>query len=307
MPSWTAAFSLVNATGKPLAGVIASKKRIRSDGQLDAPLVQVTDADGYTGFFMGDNEDNGTFTFELSGFVTVADVPASRPEFISGQSRKQITMQPVGIFGGPTPPGRRDFWQSVFNDTDDDLARTWASVQDNIVASNDEAIKSKIRSLLDGPTGDDDEVALINIFRALPCERAQKISREIGVDLILDNVDGSDWDDLMVVFARCGIVNFTQMDDDASRVFVRVRSCEDLNSLPLDAIAQLVRNMFDGACGDEDERAILQIMRCLSDDALRRLVQLPGVGIGEFDYKFDGDNWDLLEVRFRQAGLQLDT
>lgn len=111
----------------------------------------------------------------------------------------------------------------------------------------------------------------------------------------------------MTIFAGCGIIGFDQMDDDASRAFVSKHSCAELSLLPVQSIAQLIRNMFAGACGDDDEDAILKLLGCLSGATIMALVQLPGVRLSDFDWKFDGDQWDALGVLFRRFGLNFDT
>jgi len=58
--------------------------------------------------------------------------------------------------------------------------------------------------------------------------------------------------------------------------------------------------------GDDDEDAILKLLRCQSRDRLHQLVGMPGTDVGEFDDNFDGDQWDDLESFFAANGITLD-
>lgn len=218
-------------------------------------------------------------------------------------------MQKIKLSGpdGPYGPGLDEIVHDIFNETDDDDARGWASDPSSISGADNEEIIRRMNALLDDPTGDDDERAIINIFRALPCDRGREIVDKMGINRILDDMHGAEWDELMTIFVSCGIIGFDQMDDDASRAFVNKYSCAELSLLSVQSIAQLVRNMFAGVCGDDDEDAILKLLRCLSGATILALVQLPGVRLEDFDYNFDGDQWDKLEALFRPFGLNLDT
>jgi hypothetical protein len=196
----------------------------------------------------------------------------------------------------------------LFNQSDDDQARERVSsaTHQDIQRIADDELVGMINAMLDGPTGDDDEAAIIKIFEASDCERRSRLVARIGLDELLDNIDGIEWDRFMNLLVDCGVVGIERMDDDASRQFVNTRNCVQLGQLPMLAVRQLVLNMFAGSCGDDDEDAILRLLRCQSRARLQQLVTMPNVDVGRFDYNFDGDQWDDLEQLFAANGITLD-
>lgn len=196
----------------------------------------------------------------------------------------------------------------LFNDTDDDDARNRVSKasHDEIRGMSEDELVAMINAMLDGPTGDDDEAAILKILEASDCGRRVRIVDRVGLDELLYNVDGSEWDRLVILLTDCGIIGFDSMDDDASRLFVNTRSCSQLGQLTMSSVRQLVLNMFSGSCGDDDEDAILKLLRCQSRSRLHQLVGMPGTGVDRFDYNFDGDQWDDLEDFFAANGITLD-
>lgn len=196
---------------------------------------------------------------------------------------------------------------SLFNDEDDDRARDRISgtTSDGIRQMDDNELVSMIESMLDGPTGDDDETAILKILEALDCERRIRIVNRVGLGKLLSDVDGAEWHRLVNLLTECGI-GFDQMDDDHTRLFVNNQSCSQLSQLEMRDVRQLVLNMFSGSCGDDDEDAILTLLRCQSCPRLHHLVAMPGTDVRSFDYNFDGDQWDDLEALFAACGIVLD-
>jgi hypothetical protein len=198
---------------------------------------------------------------------------------------------------------------NLFNDTDDDQARerisaaTPEEIQQRI---SDNELVSMIDAMLDGYTGDDDERAILKILDALDCARRIRIVELVGVGELLYNLDGSEYDRLLTLLADCGIIGIGDLDDDGSRYFVNTHSCSHLGQLSMSTVRQLVLNMFSGSCGDDDEDAILKLLRCQSRERLHQLVSMPGTDVGEFDYNFDGSQWDDLEAFFADNGIALD-
>lgn len=197
---------------------------------------------------------------------------------------------------------------TLFNATDDDRAREriFAASEEEIRGMSDNELVSMLNAMLDGPTGDDDETAILKVVEAFDCEGRIRIVNRVGVSELLDNVDGSEWDRLVNLLTDCGIIGIDQMDDDASRLFVNTRSCSQLGQLSMSSVRQLVLNMFSGSCGDDDEDAILKLLRCQSKERLHQLVSMPGTDVGRFDYNFDGSQWDDLESLFAANGITLD-
>jgi hypothetical protein len=136
----------------------------------------------------------------------------------------------------------------LFNQEDDDIARKRISEasHDEIRHMSDNELVDMMNAMLDGPTGDDDEAAILKIFEALDCQRRIHIVNRVGLDQLLSDVDGEDWDKLVSLLTECGIIGIDKLDDGGSREFVYTRTCAQLGQLSISAVRQLVLNMFSG-------------------------------------------------------------
>ena len=168
---------------------------------------------------------------------------------------------------------------------------------------SDVSLRGLIVDMLEGFTGDADEKAILRILYCLPCDRVRRLVNEIGRGRLLDDIDGAEWDRLMIRLRECGLVSFGEWDDDATRLFVNEVDCSVIARLPEGDIRQLVLNLFDGFTGDDDERAILKIMNCLDCAQIRSLVRRGGMSAEDFDDEVDGEEWDTLEQRFVACGV----
>jgi hypothetical protein len=199
-------------------------------------------------------------------------------------------------------------FESLFNDEEDDKARNLVShsSHEDLQQMSDGQLVQMINAMLDGPTGDDDEAAILKILESSDCDRRANLVKRVGLDRLLSDIDGTEWDQLVILLVKCGIIGFDRMDDDASRRFVNSHSCSQLGLLNMGSVRQLVLNMFSGSCGDDDEDAILKLLGCQSTPRLQQLVRMPGTDVGAFDYNFDGSQWDDLEAFFAANGITLD-
>lgn len=196
----------------------------------------------------------------------------------------------------------------TFNGTEDDNARKFVSEQScvGLQGVNDEDLVKLINAMLDGPTGDDDERGILKILDCLECKRCAAIVGRVGLKNLLSNIDGEEWDRLVIRLLKCGIISFDKFDDDASRKFVNDHDCSQLGILNMDSVRQLILNMFSGSCGDDDEDAILKLLSCQSTPRLQQLISMTGTDVGAFDYNFDGSQWDALEAFFAANGIALE-
>jgi hypothetical protein len=194
---------------------------------------------------------------------------------------------------------------AALNETDDDRAREkiFASSPEQIRAMELNELVAMIFAMMDGPTGDDDERAILKILESFPCEGRVRIVDRVGVDDLLYNLDGAEWDRLVSLLAECGIIGIDQLDDDGSRHFINTHGCAQLGQMPLTSVRQLVLNLFSGSCGDDDENAILKLLRCQSRQRLQQLVAMPRMSVDDFDDNVDGGEWDQLEALFRANGI----
>jgi hypothetical protein len=197
----------------------------------------------------------------------------------------------------------------LFNGVGDDNARAQIenASPDQIRQIADTELVNLVNAMLDGFTGDDDERCILRIFDALDCQRLSDVVARVGIGALLSAIDGDEWDRLVNRLADCGIIGVDKMDDDASRAFVRNRSDAQLAQLPLSTVRQLILNMFSGSCGDDDEDSILRLLNCQTGARIHQLIAMPGTEVGAFDYNFDGDQWDDLEMLFASHGINLDT
>ena len=147
-----------------------------------------------------------------------------------------------------------------------------------------------IQRMLDGATLDDDEDAILRILNCLPCDRVQLIVEEVGRGRLMDDFDGSQWDRLMIRLQECGLAEFGEWDDDATRRFINDVDCSTIAELTLNDIRQLMLNLFSGTTGDDDERAILRMINCMSCSRRSQLVEMRSMSVDDFDDEVDGDS-----------------
>ncbi len=224
------------------------------------------------------------------------------------------TLGPLGVGDPPRRPGDppRDIYvdptKITFDSESDDKARRLVSQKtpQELQEMSNTQLRLLIEDMLIGATGDEDEQAILKILESCDCARRTILVGMVGLDWLLSDLDGREWDRLVVMLVDCGIIGFDKMDDDASRRFVSSHSCSQLGVLNIHSVRQLVLNRFSGSCGDDDEDAILKLLGCQSMQRLQQLVGMPGTGVGEFDYNFDGDQWDDLEAFFAANGITLD-
>lgn len=114
-----------------------------------------------------------------------------------------------------------------------------------------------------GGTFDDDEQSLLTLFK----DRADVLD-QLGnekVRTILAAFDGAEWDALVVYLYKVGKggidiadPTFDRLDDETARLFVQ----EGLHTrMSAAEIERILRELCEGACGDDDEDAILRILR----------------------------------------------
>ncbi len=192
---------------------------------------------------------------------------------------------------------------SWFNAEDDDRARDTINNGScaQLNALSDDKLVEMINSMISGPTGDDDENAMLKLFKCLPCERLRTITNRVGVELIQDNFHGSEFDELQLILGNCGIISFASWDDDATRLFVSRMNCAQINALSDSVIRDLINNMLSGATFDEDENAILKLLGCLSCARKQAVVNL--VGLNNLQSDLDGSEFDDLQVMLGVCGI----
>ena len=184
----------------------------------------------------------------------------------------------------------------IFNETDDDEARQriFSLTCSQIASLSFEEVSSMLEAMLDGPTGVDDERAIIRLIQCLPCNMVEDEVWPNYGNRILSDVDGDEFDLLVEALQRCGNLRFSALDDDQTRSFISENQCDVLRRLSISDIRRLLFNLFDGHTGDDDERAINKLVNCLFPDTVRTLLTMSGTRYEDFDDEVDGPEWRTL-------------
>lgn len=200
-----------------------------------------------------------------------------------------------------------DVLPDLFNASDDDRAR------DLISDSGCEALRAMtarqhfdlVDAMVRGPTGDDDELAILRLLDCLTCEQARALVNRFGTRGagLISEFQGVEFDRLMIRLRECNVVRFNQWDDDTTRRFIAQSDCGSLRQLSPADRRQLLLNLFRGYTGDEDEAAIVKLVRCLTCEQRRALVRMPGMSVSDFDDEVDGAEWQQLRRLFQQCGI----
>lgn len=120
-----------------------------------------------------------------------------------------------------------------------------------------------VDAMYEGATLDEDEDALLTLFRDKP-EVLDSLGEQ-KIKTILAAFDGDQWDQLVVYLYKIGKggikiedPTFDRIDDNTARLFVQEGLHTRMNAAE---IKRLINEMREGSCGDDDEDAILRIMR----------------------------------------------
>jgi hypothetical protein len=183
----------------------------------------------------------------------------------------------------------------IFNSKDDDAARDEINSLDcnGIIKMSDSHWIASFASMISGPTGDDDEQAMLRVLKCLPVNRAVGLVNAFGLNDFMDEFQGSEYDQLVVRLRQCGLLGFADWDDDASRLFINSSSQATLAALSIADIVQLCKNMFAGSCGDDDEQAIIRLLS-FQDLCKVKTILMHHISINEFDDNVDGEEWNTL-------------
>ena len=192
----------------------------------------------------------------------------------------------------------------VLNSTEDDdaVGTIHESSCDEIKAWTNDKVIALAEKLVDGPTGDDDENALLKMIKCRGCGTAGMLLDHFGKQEFLDQFQGGESNDLQLFLVDCGLLSLGDMDDAATRRYLTERPCSELNKHGVPEIAMLMQNLFEGFTDDDDEQAINSFFKwCLGSCQINLLTQQPGMSVEEFDDEVDGSEWDELEGHFNWA------
>lgn len=126
--------------------------------------------------------------------------------------------------------------------------------------------------------------------------REGKISERLLYDF-----DGDEFDQLIVRLQSCGLMQFSDFDDDATRVFINSNNCTVLSRLDLADMRTLLLSLFSGSTGDDDEAAIIKLIECLPLTIVRELMAMPNLSYSDFEEEVDGAEWRRLRTTLEAA------
>jgi hypothetical protein len=193
----------------------------------------------------------------------------------------------------------------IFNSTEDDLVREdiRTSTPANLAARSDAELIEMIRKLFDGPTGDDDERAVLRLISSLPCPRVRTLVNAFGIQNFLDEFQGEEYGQLQFMFLSCGLMNLSDLDDDGVRTLINTAGCAGLSGASILVLSELFLRLFDGFTGDEDESAINGIMTCLPTATIRNILRRSGTSWADFEYEMDGAEWTQFVAIMSDKGI----
>lgn len=182
-----------------------------------------------------------------------------------------------------------------FNEIDGDEARVEInnSSAEELVAKPDAHWMELFDAMMDGPTFEDDEAAMLKVLNYLPCHRVQTLVSHYGTHNLMDEFYGSAWNSLLVRLQGCGLVGFSDWNDEVTRWFISHTPTSKLATLPINDIVILRKNLLDGACGDDDEDALIRLIGCQHPCKVVKIL-LAHIGLDDFDSGVEGDGWEEL-------------
>jgi len=155
-----------------------------------------------------------------------------------------------------------------------------------------------IRAMIDGFTGDDDETAILKLWKCISEEnRATLVNRGLDYALFESNFDGKEWTEMKPCLKFDTSIAAT--DDDYSRQWLFSSTCDTIANTASAAngvtkLAKLVEAMVNGATLSEDETAIVRIFTCLAEAGkcyeLGQLLSEKGARLIDDDVYNDIDN-----------------
>lgn len=92
-------------------------------------------------------------------------------------------------------------------------------------------------------------------------------------------------------------------DDDEALAFVENADPTQIAALDISTLKTLLQAMFCGFTGDDEEIAIVKLIRHSKSTTVRSLVSQKGFSVDDFDSEVDGDEWDQLVVEFERHGV----
>ncbi len=169
-----------------------------------------------------------------------------------------------------------------------------------IEALSNTHIAHLIENLLSGITSNKDERAVIKVFECIDCERGAQIVESVGLENIQKKFQGKERVRLEIMFGECGVLSMADWDDTVTMEYLDQISCTQLKSLSNSQIRDLINNLLSGSTFNKEEKAIINIFKCLDCDRVRSVAIM--VGTQKLLKKFQGPEERTLMLRLGTCG-----
>lgn len=180
----------------------------------------------------------------------------------------------------------------IDNNSDDNAMEYYQQAKDKKALNTltkDQRVKA-IRFLIAGSCADDEEQAIIEMLDTAAVPVMVQIVTELGggdvkkgIDYLDSGIDGAEWDELCNrVFSKSPTTS-VHMDDNGVRAAVAAGKHTTASAATKQS---WIKQLMDGACGDDDEQAIVRILTSSAPSDVVAIVN--GVGYGKMWDKIDG-------------------
>ncbi len=158
-----------------------------------------------------------------------------------------------------------------------------------------------VKALIHGSCTGDDELAVNLILESLSKKDFKTVVDKLTYNYIDSGLDGESWDRFLAVCVmkypkdeNLGIILIhREKNDDAARRLLKMEKNKN-GILPVNWI-RVIEALLDGDCGDDDEDAILEIVKHLKTIGKHGLVHTM-IGKSEMDSGVDGAQWRTLKM-----------
>ncbi|MCP4810234.1 MAG: DUF4157 domain-containing protein [Proteobacteria bacterium] len=116
-----------------------------------------------------------------------------------------------------------------------------------------------IDELLSGATGNDDEAAIIQLLVDRQADATRILPTRSSRQEVMDDCNGEEHDEILALFCVYDMWSGIDIDDDVARAIVRLGLHTRITDGPF--LWTLISEMLSGMTGDDDEDAILAILR----------------------------------------------
>lgn len=160
-----------------------------------------------------------------------------------------------------------------------------------------------INILIDGVCGDEDEAAILKIINAQSDADCLKVFNKVTMEKFDSGIDGQEWDEFLSLImsklpaeknAGAWQIAQEENDDAARRAVDRLWPrgyTVIIDHVSPQACIGLIKALLSGSCGDDDEDAIVKIVRYLVEGLDEKDMINAWIGKDTMDSGVDGSQW----------------